>query len=269
MLLTIIIEKENLPLIHCEENWGKMYPYYYKDAKRTSWVNSRPDFFPIPCETRPPSSVTQFLMNCSTSESKKHFIIGALDDWKWLLKSINTQTECSKLFKSHFLCTWCFPLPQICIHGETHRSPRPRDVSDRGPVHQQPGPGDHRVQGPLHQGFLYSFTLDSYTIFLFEEPKMRRWSFWLQLFDVTEGSLGSIGPTHNFEPPHYDGIESLVVQGDILFSGSRDNGIKKWDLGRKDLLQVPGGEGGGMHFHIWGSFGGHFIWCTALDNKGI
>uniref|UniRef100_A0A667YVJ5 Kinesin family member 21A n=1 Tax=Myripristis murdjan TaxID=586833 RepID=A0A667YVJ5_9TELE len=54
------------------------------------------------------------------------------------------------------------------------------------------------------------------------------------------GSLGSISPTHNFEPPHYDGIESLVVQGDIFFSGSRDNGIKKWDLDRKDLLQqVP------------------------------
>uniref|UniRef100_A0A8C2ZXM0 Kinesin family member 21A n=1 Tax=Cyclopterus lumpus TaxID=8103 RepID=A0A8C2ZXM0_CYCLU len=63
---------------------------------------------------------------------------------------------------------------------------------------------------------------------------------YIKLFDVTEGALGSIGPTHNFEPPHYDGIESLVVQGDILFSGSRDNGIKKWDLGRKDLLQqVP------------------------------
>lgn len=55
---------------------------------------------------------------------------------------------------------------------------------------------------------------------------------------MTEGSLGSIGPTHNFEPPHYDGIESLVVQGDMFFSGSRDNGIKKWDLERKDLLQV-------------------------------
>uniref|UniRef100_A0A8D0DBJ5 Kinesin family member 21A n=1 Tax=Sander lucioperca TaxID=283035 RepID=A0A8D0DBJ5_SANLU len=63
---------------------------------------------------------------------------------------------------------------------------------------------------------------------------------YIKLFDVTEGSLGSIGPTHNFEPPHYDGIESLVVQGDIFFSGSRDNGIKKWDLDRKDLLQqVP------------------------------
>ncbi|CAK6954541.1 kinesin-like protein KIF21A [Scomber scombrus] len=63
---------------------------------------------------------------------------------------------------------------------------------------------------------------------------------YIKLFDVTEGSLGSISPTHNFEPPHYDGIESLVVQGDMLFSGSRDNGIKKWDLNRKDLLQqVP------------------------------
>uniref|UniRef100_A0A668TR60 Kinesin motor domain-containing protein n=1 Tax=Oreochromis aureus TaxID=47969 RepID=A0A668TR60_OREAU len=63
---------------------------------------------------------------------------------------------------------------------------------------------------------------------------------YIKLFDVTEGSLGSISPTHNFEPPHYDGIESLVIQGDIFFSGSRDNGIKKWDLNRKDLLQqVP------------------------------
>ncbi|XP_066522995.1 kinesin-like protein KIF21A isoform X2 [Hoplias malabaricus] len=63
---------------------------------------------------------------------------------------------------------------------------------------------------------------------------------YIKMFDVTEGALGSIGPTHNFEPPHYDGIESLVVQGDCLFSGSRDNGIKKWDLAHKDLLQqVP------------------------------
>ncbi|XP_071008219.1 kinesin-like protein KIF21A isoform X3 [Oncorhynchus clarkii lewisi] len=63
---------------------------------------------------------------------------------------------------------------------------------------------------------------------------------YIKLFDVTEGALGAISPTHNFEPPHYDGIESLVVQRDVLFSGSRDNGIKKWDLDRKDLLQqVP------------------------------
>ncbi|XP_061107061.1 kinesin-like protein KIF21A isoform X6 [Conger conger] len=63
---------------------------------------------------------------------------------------------------------------------------------------------------------------------------------YIKMFDVTEGVQGSFSPTHNFEPPHYDGIESLTVQGDAFFSGSRDNGIKKWDLSRKDMLQqVP------------------------------
>ena len=58
------------------------------------------------------------------------------------------------------------------------------------------------------------------------------------MFDVTEGALGTVSPTHNFEPPHYDGIEALTIHRDNLFSGSRDNGIKKWDLAQKDLLQV-------------------------------
>ncbi|XP_072510408.1 kinesin-like protein KIF21A isoform X7 [Notamacropus eugenii] len=63
---------------------------------------------------------------------------------------------------------------------------------------------------------------------------------YIKMFDVTEGALGAVSPTHNFEPPHYDGIEALTIQGDNLFSGSRDNGIKKWDLSQKDLLQqVP------------------------------
>uniref|UniRef100_A0A7M4F427 Kinesin-like protein KIF21A n=1 Tax=Crocodylus porosus TaxID=8502 RepID=A0A7M4F427_CROPO len=63
---------------------------------------------------------------------------------------------------------------------------------------------------------------------------------YIKMFDVTEGALGSVSPTHNFEPPHYDGIEALAIMGDNLFSGSRDNGIKKWDLVQKDLLQqVP------------------------------
>uniref|UniRef100_A0A2K5RU48 Kinesin-like protein KIF21A n=1 Tax=Cebus imitator TaxID=2715852 RepID=A0A2K5RU48_CEBIM len=57
---------------------------------------------------------------------------------------------------------------------------------------------------------------------------------------IITGALGTVSPTHNFEPPHYDGIEALTIQGDNLFSGSRDNGIKKWDLTQKDLLQqVP------------------------------
>nr|XP_020448638.1 kinesin-like protein KIF21B [Monopterus albus] len=60
---------------------------------------------------------------------------------------------------------------------------------------------------------------------------------YVKVFDVAEGTLGNIGPTHNFEPPHYDGIECLAVQGDVLFSGSRDNGIKKWDLEQQELTQ--------------------------------
>uniref|UniRef100_A0A8K9X2R3 Kinesin family member 21B n=1 Tax=Oncorhynchus mykiss TaxID=8022 RepID=A0A8K9X2R3_ONCMY len=52
-----------------------------------------------------------------------------------------------------------------------------------------------------------------------------------------KGMLGNVGPSHNFEPPHYDGIECLAIQGDVLFSASRDNGIKKWDLEQQELTQ--------------------------------
>ncbi|XP_058229525.1 kinesin-like protein KIF21B isoform X1 [Hemibagrus wyckioides] len=60
---------------------------------------------------------------------------------------------------------------------------------------------------------------------------------YVKVFDVAEGMQGNIGPAHNFEPPHYDGIECLAVHGDVLFSGSRDNGIKKWDLEQQELIQ--------------------------------
>uniref|UniRef100_A0A8D2NUM2 Kinesin-like protein KIF21B n=1 Tax=Zosterops lateralis melanops TaxID=1220523 RepID=A0A8D2NUM2_ZOSLA len=60
---------------------------------------------------------------------------------------------------------------------------------------------------------------------------------YVKVFEITEGMAGNIGPTHNFEPPHYDGIECLAIQGDVLFSGSRDNGIKKWDLEQQELIQ--------------------------------
>ncbi|XP_067915116.1 kinesin-like protein KIF21A isoform X1 [Heterodontus francisci] len=63
---------------------------------------------------------------------------------------------------------------------------------------------------------------------------------YIKMFDVTEGAIGTVSPTYNFEPPHYDGIESLTILGDSLFSGSRDNGIKKWDMAQQELLQqVP------------------------------
>uniref|UniRef100_A0A8I3P8G1 Kinesin family member 21B n=2 Tax=Canis lupus familiaris TaxID=9615 RepID=A0A8I3P8G1_CANLF len=60
---------------------------------------------------------------------------------------------------------------------------------------------------------------------------------YVKMFELGECVTGTIGPTHNFEPPHYDGIECLAIQGDILFSGSRDNGIKKWDLEQQELIQ--------------------------------
>uniref|UniRef100_A0A8D1AHQ4 Kinesin family member 21B n=1 Tax=Sus scrofa TaxID=9823 RepID=A0A8D1AHQ4_PIG len=60
---------------------------------------------------------------------------------------------------------------------------------------------------------------------------------YVKMFELGECVTGTISPTHNFEPPHYDGIECLAIQGDILFSGSRDNGIKKWDLEQQELMQ--------------------------------
>ncbi|XP_044530853.1 kinesin-like protein KIF21B [Gracilinanus agilis] len=60
---------------------------------------------------------------------------------------------------------------------------------------------------------------------------------YVKMFELAESVMGNISPTYNFEPPHYDGIECLAIQGDILFSGSRDNGIKKWDLEQQELIQ--------------------------------
>ncbi|XP_048213389.1 kinesin-like protein KIF21B isoform X3 [Perognathus longimembris pacificus] len=60
---------------------------------------------------------------------------------------------------------------------------------------------------------------------------------YVKLFQLGDCVTGTISPTHNFEPPHYDGIECLAIQGGILFSGSRDNGIKKWDLEQQELIQ--------------------------------
>ncbi|KAM9321575.1 kinesin-like protein KIF21B [Gastrophryne carolinensis] len=63
---------------------------------------------------------------------------------------------------------------------------------------------------------------------------------YVKMFELHSGWGGSIPPTYNLEPPHYDGIECLAIQDNILCSGSRDNGIKKWDLQRHELIQqVP------------------------------
>ncbi|XP_069800719.1 kinesin-like protein KIF21B isoform X2 [Dendropsophus ebraccatus] len=63
---------------------------------------------------------------------------------------------------------------------------------------------------------------------------------YVKMFVLPCGWGGSVSPTYNLEPPHYDGIECLTVQDNVLCSGSRDNGVKKWDIPRHELIQqVP------------------------------
>nr|CAD7263447.1 unnamed protein product [Timema shepardi] len=60
---------------------------------------------------------------------------------------------------------------------------------------------------------------------------------FIKVFEVNRTSSNMFIPKMNLTPPHYDGIQSLALQGDILFSGSRDMCIKKWDLSRQELIQ--------------------------------
>ncbi|XP_078586007.1 kinesin-like protein KIF21A isoform X3 [Branchiostoma floridae x Branchiostoma japonicum] len=60
---------------------------------------------------------------------------------------------------------------------------------------------------------------------------------YMEVFEVPENMTGSINAKYNLEPPHYDGIQSLAIMGDFLFSGSRDTCIKKWDLANQQLRQ--------------------------------
>ncbi|KAH9366285.1 hypothetical protein HPB48_010300 [Haemaphysalis longicornis] len=55
----------------------------------------------------------------------------------------------------------------------------------------------------------------------------------LQVFEIPESGSGVLTPKMNLEPPHYDGIQSLALCNDYLFSGSRDMCIKKWDLANR------------------------------------
>jgi len=60
---------------------------------------------------------------------------------------------------------------------------------------------------------------------------------YIKVFEVMDDSTGLLTPKCNLEPPHYDGIQSLCLMGDLLFSGSRDTCIKKWDLAEQKLNQ--------------------------------
>lgn len=58
------------------------------------------------------------------------------------------------------------------------------------------------------------------------------------MFNVNADASGLLTPTFDLEPPHYDGIESLALHGNVLFSGSRDAAIKKWNLARDGRQEV-------------------------------
>ncbi|KAF7997081.1 hypothetical protein HCN44_005358 [Aphidius gifuensis] len=47
----------------------------------------------------------------------------------------------------------------------------------------------------------------------------------------------SSGQSVSLAPPHYDGVQCLATIGSMLFSGSRDMCIKRWDLNRMELIQ--------------------------------
>ena len=59
----------------------------------------------------------------------------------------------------------------------------------------------------------------------------------IKVFNVTDGKGGVVAPSASLEPPHYDGIESLALQGDTLFSASRDTCIKKWNLRNGEVIR--------------------------------
>uniref|UniRef100_T1IFC3 Uncharacterized protein n=1 Tax=Rhodnius prolixus TaxID=13249 RepID=T1IFC3_RHOPR len=60
----------------------------------------------------------------------------------------------------------------------------------------------------------------------------------LKVFDVGVETGGILTPRVTLEPPNYDGIECLAIQGNTLFSGSRDCIIKKWSLDNHELLLI-------------------------------
>lgn len=58
------------------------------------------------------------------------------------------------------------------------------------------------------------------------------------MFEVQNQGIGTFSSRVTLEPPHYDGVQSLALRDNVLFSGSRDYVIKKWDLESKELLTV-------------------------------
>ncbi|XP_033638364.1 kinesin-like protein KIF21A isoform X2 [Asterias rubens] len=74
---------------------------------------------------------------------------------------------------------------------------------------------------------------------------------YIKVFEVPSGATGCLTAKHNLDPPHYDGIQSIAIHKQLLFSGSRDACIKKWDLEKKQQLKTINSA--------------HKDWICALD----
>ena len=99
----------------------------------------------------------------------------------------------------------------------------------------------------------------------------------IKVFNVSDGKGGVVAPSASLEPPHYDGIESLALQNETLFSASRDTCIKKWNLRTNEVVKslnnahkdwicglcfLPGG-----HTVISGCRAGYIkLWSTETCN---
>nr|CAB3259095.1 kinesin-like protein KIF21A [Phallusia mammillata] len=76
---------------------------------------------------------------------------------------------------------------------------------------------------------------------------------FIKVYDYANGIQGNISPSQALEPPHMDGVESLAYSpaSQILFSGSRDKSIKKWDMKSKSVMKSE--------------YQAHINWVCALD----
>lgn len=88
-------------------------------------------------------------------------------------------------------------------------------------------------KGPNDTDFVATGSKDHY-VKVFEVPSI----------GGNNRAKSNYAPLLHLDPPHYDGVQSMVVAANALgadaelFSGSRDTGIKKWDIRHGELKQV-------------------------------
>ncbi|XP_048580945.1 kinesin-like protein KIF21A isoform X2 [Nematostella vectensis] len=75
---------------------------------------------------------------------------------------------------------------------------------------------------------------------------------FVKIYELSESNVGVQSPTYSLAPPHYDGVQCITIRGTSLYSGSRDNSIKKWDYETHQLQQ-----------HVTGA---HKDWVCAIDH---